>query len=75
MRLQEKYKVNVVIETIKEDILYDMVIKMNGCSRGCLIESSLKYKGKILSVTSSEDFHMVCEAINKNLEIRKPHSY
>jgi len=65
--LKDKYKDKVELEPIKEDILYDMIIIMNGCSSACISKRSIKYKAEILSVASSEDFHIAYEAIDKIL--------
>ncbi len=64
LELKEKYKDNAVIEPIKENALYDVIIIMNGCSSVCVNEHSIKHKGKILSVASNEDFQMVCDEID-----------
>jgi hypothetical protein len=52
--LAVKYKEKVKIEPIKEDIIYDIVIILNGCSSVCVNISEMKHKGKILSVASEK---------------------
>jgi hypothetical protein len=60
-----KYKDKAKIEPIKEDVLYDMVIIMNGCSSVCVNEIQIKHRGKILSVAGEEDFTLIYEEIDK----------
>lgn len=63
--LAAKYKGEIKIEPIKEDIIYDIVIIMNGCSSVCIDISEMEHKGKIISVASEEDFTLVYEEIDK----------
>jgi hypothetical protein len=63
--LAVKYKGKIKIEPIKEDVIYDMVIIMNGCSSVCVNISEMKHKGRILSVASEEDFTRIYEEIDK----------
>jgi hypothetical protein len=63
--LAAKYKGKIKIEPIKEDVIYDMIIIMNGCSSVCVSISEMKHMGKILSVASEEDFTLIYEEIDK----------
>jgi hypothetical protein len=63
--LTAKYKDKINIEPIKEDIIYDIVIIMNGCSSVCVNISEMNHKGKILSVACKEDFTLIYEEIDK----------
>ena len=63
--LAAEYKDKIKIEPIKEDVIYDMVIIMNGCSSVCVNISEMKHKDKILSAASEEDFTRIYEEIDK----------
>jgi hypothetical protein len=63
--LAVKYKEKINIEPIKENIIYDIVIIMNGCSSVCVNISEMKHKGKSLSVACEEDFTLIYEEIDK----------
>lgn len=68
--LIEKYKDKVEIEPIKHNIVYDMVIIMNGCSSRCANISQIKHKGKIFSVAGEEDFILIYGEIDKIISER-----
>ena len=69
-RLVAEYKDKMKIEPIKENVIYDMVIIMNGCSSVCVNISEMEHKGKIISVASEEDFIPICEEIDKMISNR-----
>jgi 4-hydroxybutyrate CoA-transferase len=62
-KIIEKYKTQN-FEAVKKDVLYDLLLVVNGCLSSCSDVSSLKFKEKIL--LNSEDDVRLLEQYIKN---------
>jgi 4-hydroxybutyrate CoA-transferase len=62
-KIIEKYK-KQNFEAVKKDVLYDLLLVVNGCLSSCSDVSSLKFKEKIL--LNSEDDVRLLEQYIKN---------